>query len=367
MAFAQLKVTDQVFNALKERIIEDEEYGAKQTYPPHQLLGKADDMGNEGECRRCLTSIDEGYLVPGYGYVCERCGLLLLVRGLVNKIDDAMALASQAAVTLQCERQRLEDLKKPLPVSEEFIQPADGSALLLSDDSLDYYRLQFAVGLGISPEAMGLKGMPPVTDTPTQPVEPVVEAIAEAPKEPSPAAIPFCRMPPGTVLRTPLKTHGRFAFLDEDADVMPGCGIYEIQVGARELLGDRTTIRKASSHVSESPAFDPSSFSESELAVYEGYRPGTVRISNLSDVQRYEQTVGDPELMRLLAEEDDAELKEAEEVHAAARRARGSAAPLARTANGVRMVQTFDPVMRERRRNGLQPRTSPLQPIDDNA
>lgn len=292
------------------------------------------------DCSTCGVKTKAAYLLPAYGYVCGPCGVLLVVRALLDRLPSSGSSA-------------------PPPAESPGLPPARETG---GDKAID-----------------ALPGVTAMVETREIPAHTGDVAKADAPspgasdidgrKEPpalhgSPKVVTgmksFREVPPGTVIRIPLpqrhprkpEHHVARIFTSEPPDFVEPVNVI---------------VRKASEEgiVLHRPEVDLSRLVGDDREVFSGYTPGKFVFRNAGDVRRYEGSCGDPELMEISAAEDDEELGEVErelQRRNEARMPSGAAVPTRQ--DGVMRLRTSDPSLREGARRLDISGFEPLRPID---
>jgi hypothetical protein len=339
------------------------------------VLGPGEPL-DRGFCTHCeAEDLAVGFLLPGYGYVCNHCGVYLVVKGLRSYIT-----------------QLEERLVNSTPVeSPSVFGPPAGDP--------DPSQINAVPQPGFEKITVGPAITPSPAPTPktasilkTNHGETTLNVQQSAPGEhiPSLAKPPlqlnqmraYNTVPAGTVMRVPIKP------LRPEAPETPinadtyhdghSDSVQPTNVRYRKVSGDGLRPEGASidgtepiGHVINLPEVDISTLSPEEQETFKGYNPGKFVFTSAYDVARYEQTHGDPQIMALLQEIDDSdeELVATEEAIRRGRKMRGMPESNAynRGADGVFHVSTQDPkaaIARLEQESG-RPQFAPLTPIED--
>jgi len=354
------------------------------------ILGFPDDM-NGGQCVHCQEDMAVGYLLPGYGYVCHICGIVLVVRSLIDRIiEDNKPTREEHTSWLLATLALQEPRPNPSPgmisidlppVMSEIVELKELSGVFPSSETVEIPSPTIpAPSLACeASEEIPEKLVGPVDwGAPPLNVHRVEGAATMVP--PVPAAPPlvlnemksFRDVPAGTVMRIPISARPGQRGIP-DPENRPSTAISRrpnFEPGPGWPTSKTASDMNASTEpaiVIDNPEVDLSTLPPDLQPLFEGYRPGRVYIQSASDVYAYENQFADPTIVAMLTQEDDEELLEGEQELERAKEVRrqmhGGSIQISR-ADGVATVRTFDPVLREQRLSGPDPGFEPLKPID---
>jgi hypothetical protein len=271
-------------------------------------------------CVNCQVPTPLVYFIPSVGKACERCVVESVLAALVQHIQ-VIAVGNS------------ESNQADLPTEPHTPEREPSDISLVSEVA---ERIPFT----------------PVMEE----VEPPATAREIVVTDQTPS-LSYRSMPPGTVIRhknaaaahKPITTSDNW----EERTSLQSLGVTStLKIGKRDAV------------VIDRPEVAPEDIPSDVQSEFEGYRGGRTRFATATDVYRYEQQYGDPEIISALQEIDDEELSAGEQALESARRRRGaSESSQIHRKEGVATVRTRNP-RATANTHDTERLFAPLKPID---
>lgn len=310
-------VTPDLFRALVSRMndIDDLAY----------IVGPASKLHRSQQCPITRQFIDSGYFAEGVGYCSLDVAAVMLIRGLVEYANSLAEPFSTKAV-----EPAPAEVDPNLNIAGDYYLEAEPKTLIVEPGEAEppvavLTQADAPVSIDKAASSEGVYAKPAFGFT----QQPDAHGKREKQKTVTigkNSKINVMDLPSGTILRFEQDAPAEFdrTPVDKDFDMSQvptmdrdlvrtqfdvAHGISTTDVTMKPFTGEMTFER---------PEFDINTLPEEDRPIFEGYKGGTLKFSSASDVRRYEQSEGIPELMEALEADEREEFGDEAVDHAKA-------------------------------------------------